>query len=97
VTTEISPRHYTDGDRVECFVDAEMINGRAVVWWLEFRFADGNWIIESSLNRNAGSGEEQLIGLPTRFAVEDDELIAELQGAARALLATLSQIDLGEV
>ena len=94
VRSSITPRRLADGDRVECYVDAELTSGTAVGWWLEFWFSDGSWRIESSVRYNTENGEEELIGLPTRFAVDDEELIGELDGASRALVETLGNVDL---
>jgi hypothetical protein len=90
----VSPKRYADGDRVECFVDAELRSGNGVGWWLEFRLVDGSWIIESSIRHNTQEGETELIGLPTRYAVEDEELISELSGASAGLVSSLTTLDL---
>jgi hypothetical protein len=94
VVSGISPRRYADGDRIECYVDAELASGNAVGWWLEFRFADGSWIVESSVQHNTERGSDAILGLPTRFAVDDEDLAAELDGASAMLVATAQRLDL---
>jgi len=92
-TMAISPKRYADGDRVECYVDAELQSGNGVGWWLEFRFVDGSWIIESSVKHNTEEGENEILGLPTRYAVDDDDLIDELSGASAGLVSAISKVD----
>lgn len=95
VSTAVMPRRYESEDRVECYVDALLHNGNTVGLWLEFRWDSGSWIVESSIRHNTDTGEDELVGLPARFAVDDDELVAELDGAARALAEAVEQLDLG--
>jgi hypothetical protein len=94
VVTAVTPRRYPSGDRVECYADVELQSGRSVGFWLEFRHSEGSWIVESSVRRSGEDGEDELISLPTRFAVEDDELVEELDGASAALVAAAEQLDL---
>ncbi len=97
VKVAVSPRCYRTRDCVECYVDVELASGQGVTWWLEFRFDHGSWIIESSVRHNTGQGEEELIELATRYAVEDEELVKELDGASAALVATAKQLDLASL
>lgn len=75
-------------------MDAELASGHAIGCWLEFRNDDGSWIVESSVRINRDEGEDELVGLPTRYAVDDAELIAELQGAGSALVEASRHLDL---
>ncbi len=79
--------------RIECYVDAQLRSGNTVGLWLEFRWDSGSWAVESSIRHNTDSGEDELVGLPTRYAVDDDELVAELDGAARALAESAEKLD----
>jgi hypothetical protein len=94
VATAVTPRRYATGDRVECYVDAELASGNGVGVWLEFRHEGGSWIIESSIRHNTSEGEDELFGLPTRYAVEDDELFRELDGASSGVAEAASQVEL---
>jgi hypothetical protein len=94
VSVAVTPRQYPAGDRVECYVDAELASGHGLGCWLEFRSADGSWIIESSIRHNTREGEDELVGLATRYAVDDDELAAELDGASAALVDAALRVDL---
>jgi hypothetical protein len=94
VSTAVTPRRYESGDRVECYVDALLRNGNTVGLWLEFRWDSGSWIVESSIRHNTDAGEDELVGLPSRYAVDDDELVAELDGAGRLLAKAVEKLDL---
>ena len=73
------------------------MSGSAVGWWLEFRWEEGAWVIESSVRHNTTKGEDELLSLPTRHAVDDAELVKELGGATAMLLATADQFDLAKL
>lgn len=90
----IQPRAYATGTVIECYVDAELISGNAVSWWLEFKWSEGAWEIESSVRHNTAAGEDAIVDLPNRFAVDDDELAAELCEAGQMLLATVDRVRL---
>ena len=90
----IQPRSYATGTVIECYVDAELNSGNALGWWLEFKWSDGLWEIESSVRHNTAAGEDVLVELPNRFAVDDDELAAELRGAGQMLVATVDSVRL---
>jgi hypothetical protein len=94
VKTAVGPRRYTDGDRIECYLDAELSSGNCLGWWLEFRWNEGSWLIESSVQLNTSAGQDEILGLPARFAVDDEELVTELDQASVALVETRRQIDL---
>jgi hypothetical protein len=95
VATE--PRRYATGDVTECYADFELVNGHAFVCWLEFRMDAGSWLIESSVRVSADNGEEELIALPTRYAVDDNDLVQELEGAARALVHAGRELDFSKL
>lgn len=97
VSSAVTARRYASDDRIddriECYVDAQLRSGNTVGLWLEFRWDSGSWAVESSIRHNTDSGEDELVGLPTRYAVDDDELVAELDGAARALAESAEKLD----
>ncbi|MGH9117574.1 MAG: hypothetical protein ACRD0A_06765 [Acidimicrobiales bacterium] len=97
VDTGFWPRCYVDGSVVECYVDAELTSGNAVGFWLEFRYRDGEWIIESSVRRNTIHGQDELRELPTRLAVSDDEFASELDAAATMLVMSSTSLDLATI
>lgn len=93
VQQAMHPRVYNDGARVECYVDAELRTGNAFGCWLEFKWDDGEWIIESSVRRNTQEGEDELIGLPTRYAIDDDDFASELHGATTAMIEAAARLE----
>lgn len=94
VDTGFWPRCYVDGSVVECYVDAELTSGNAVGFWLEFRYRDGEWLIESSVRQNTALGQDELRELPTRFATDDEEFADELEAAVAMLVESSSSVDL---
>ena len=97
VDTGFWPRSYEDGSTVECYVDAELTSGNAVGFWLEFRYRDGEWIIESSVRQNTALGQDELRGLPTRYATDGDDFFAELESAVALLVGNSSSLDLASL
>lgn len=94
VATAVTPRHYEDGDRVECYVDAELASGNSVGLWLDIRRAKDSWVIESSIRHNTGAGENELVALHPRHPVTDDEFMREVQDAASALSSAAAGLPL---
>jgi hypothetical protein len=92
--TAVTPRRYPDGDRVECYMDAELMSGHSIGAWLEFTHDAGSWVIEASIRHSGDQGEDELVGLPSRFAVEDEELFEELDAATSALVEAVRALDL---
>jgi len=97
VKSAVFPARYSSGDRIECYADAELASGNAVGWWLEFRCENGSWVIESSVRINTEAGQDELAELPTRYAVDDAELVEEIDGAADMLIATAERLDLDKL
>ena len=93
-SARLTPRSYTSGDRVECYVDAELTSGNTVGFWLEFGNSTGYWIIESSIRINRDEGEDELVSLANRYAVEVDELIVEARSATDAIFNAAQDLDL---
>jgi hypothetical protein len=96
-TTAVTPRAYDGGDRVECYVDAELASGNGLGCWLEFWSEAGSWIIASSIRMNHDGGEDELVGLPRRYAIDDEELVAEVRGAASLLVEAVRGMDVSEL
>lgn len=90
----VTPRAYNDGDRVESYVVVELVSGHAIGFWLEFRQREGAWVFESSVRISGDDGEDELVGLLDRHAVDDEALVAELRGATSALIDTARHLDL---
>lgn len=90
----LAERRYESGNRVEGYVDVGLASGNTVGFWIEFRWENGSWLVESSLRHNTDQGEDELVGLPTRHAADEGELAAELDGAMRLLTGSIGSLDL---
>jgi len=82
----------TGKTRVEWFADAELSDGRAVSFAMELRLEGDEWIIEPAIRVNDESGQDDLLELASRFAVGDEDLLAELKGATSQLLGLRDQV-----
>lgn len=91
-----NPVWFTSGDResidrptgqirVQWFADAELVSGRAISFGIELVWVGGEWLIEPGLRVNDDQGQDDLLDLATRFAVDDSEMCDELVGAAQAV------------
>lgn len=80
------------GPMIEWYVDAEYGSDRAISFALELVRGESEWIITSCVTSMEGDRQELLLEMPTRFAVEDDELVGELCSAARQLFDSREQV-----
>lgn len=85
--------NFGKGPSVDLSTTAELINGEAVSWGIELGFKDGEWVIESSVRRNHGRGQDAIRNLPTRHAITMGELVQELLGSVHMLVAVWSDSD----
>ena len=74
-----------DRRSIEWYVDAELYNGEAVSFRLLIFWHSDEWTIESDVRRIHSGGSYEEVGLPTRFAVEVDDLAAEVRSASAHL------------
>ncbi len=73
--------------RVEWYADARFENGSSLSYCQEAIWDGSEWVIAASVNCYGTAGEEEeVMELPTRFAVEVDELRDELLAQTAALL-----------
>jgi len=72
--------------RVEWFADGELYDGRAVSFGMELCLLADEWLIEPAIRMNTDAGQHDVLDMPVRFAVEDEELLTELRGAMRHLV-----------
>ncbi len=82
----------TGSTRVEWFADVELSDGRAVSFAMELRLEGDEWIIEPAIRVNDESGQDDLLELASRFAVGDEDLLAELKGATSQLLGLRDRV-----
>jgi hypothetical protein len=83
--------HCGPGPRLDFATDAELAVGEAISWGLEVRFDDAEWVIESSIRRSHAHGQDLILELPTRYAVDFQEFTQELLAAARMVTQKLPQ------
>jgi hypothetical protein len=95
VQRAIVPSQHESGDRLECYVDATLRSGNSVTVWLEFGWNGDLWVIESSIRYDTDSGQDELVGLRTRSASDDAQLIAELDRATTAALQAAKKLEVG--
>lgn len=81
------------GPVIDFGTDAELSNGEALSWALWATFSDGEWTLESSVRRNHSHGQDVVRMLPTRYALDAEELAVELVGAAAMAVQVWSDED----
>ena len=73
------------GVGIEWYTDAEFSNGRALSFGLELSWDGGEWLVEPGIRITHREGQDDLIDLADRYAVDDVDMCASLLGAARQL------------
>jgi hypothetical protein len=81
---------------IEGYVDAELINGHGIVWWLEAIEKDDSWSVEPEVRVQLADRQERLISLAVRTA-SYSELPQALVDAVNGLVATLAEVDLARI
>lgn len=73
---------------IEIFVEAETKNDQAYCWWLEVRFMDREWKIETSL-LNTHEGKQSTIKRFTeRSGTALDEFLMRVQDSSREIMSS---------
>ena len=75
-----------DGAGVDWYADAELVDGRAISFSLEAGWRDAEWVVHPNVCVTSVHGQDRIIELADRFAVEDAEFARELVGAAEAVI-----------
>ena len=57
VVNSLECRKYLTGSMLEGYVDAELRNGKALCWYLEVRWSDASWIIDTQILINDSEGQ----------------------------------------
>lgn len=86
-------RKYTTGAVLEAYVDVETHKAHAFSWWLEMRWDQHQWLIESSVRQGHQDGQDVHIEFPDRVAESLDDLIQHLRHATHDLLASAKDFD----
>lgn len=69
-----------DGYRIEWFVEADFCDGNGLSFGIDVASYGHEWVIDASARSHTRDGEEVLIELPTRYAVDTFDLERELLG-----------------
>ena len=75
-----------DGYRIEWFVEAELDGGEGLSFGLDLARHGAEWVIEASARSHTVSGEDLLLELPTRYAIDAEGLKSELISQAEMML-----------
>jgi hypothetical protein len=86
-------RKYTTGAVLEAYVDVETQKAQAFSWWLEMRWDQHQWFIESSVRQSHQDGQDVRIEFPNRVAESLDDLVKHLRHATYDLLAAAQDFD----
>jgi hypothetical protein len=88
----MSRRPATDDDpagfTIAGYADAVHESGLSIDFILELTSTGDEWLIETSVRGSGRDGDDVLYALPDRAAVTDEELVEELSGATRMLMAS---------
>lgn len=74
-----------DGVGVDWYADGEFSNGRALSFGLELSWDGNEWLVEPGIRLTHRGGQDDLIDLADRYAVDDADMCDSLLGAAREL------------
>jgi hypothetical protein len=86
-------RQYQSEFCIEGYVDAELHDGNAVAWYLEVRWNDEVWVIESRILVNDPQGQYTLKQFPDKIIKTLDEFAEEILKTALDLSNTLDSMD----
>ena len=92
VLSALEARDYSTGPMIELFVDAALINDKAVVAWLDVALADDELRIRPSLRLLSADGET-VHEMAERFATSEEEFAEQLSSASRQLLDAFVKVD----
>jgi hypothetical protein len=86
------PSASTDVIGIEWYSDGELEDGRALSLGLSAEWTGSDWLVEPSILVNSGTGQDDLLDLPSTYAVEDIELVKELEQAVAVLKGSRDEI-----
>ena len=86
-------RSYLSGPVIEFYVYAVLKNGRNLCWCLEIEWNEEKWIIDSPVVFNKEGEQETFREFPERIVKSVDEVVAELNEATTALVASTDCFD----
>jgi hypothetical protein len=74
-----------DGYRIEWYAEADLESRDVLSLALEVAWHPSEWVVDSSYRLQTERGEIVLVELPTRFAVDLEDLVAELASQVEML------------
>ena len=90
-------RAYRTGHVLECYVDAELHNGKAIGWWLEVQSTELDWLIRHSVRLNHSDGEDAIQQFPDVHVESLDDLLKHLHLGIEDLAKSAETLDLGKL
>jgi len=79
-------RRYKTGPVLEAFVDVETRSGKAYSWWLDARWEQSVWTVESSVRMIHQKGQDLLVRFPVRESQAVSEFLEHLKSATDELI-----------
>jgi len=90
-------RGYQTGTVIEGYVDAELTSGKAICGWLEVRWTEEHWIIETRVLVNDATGQRTYKEFAERAPQTLDDFLVQLNDATSNLVGFLGGVDFKEV
>lgn len=88
VTTRFECRKFGTETLIEGYVDAELINGKAVCWYLEVKWdASQNWFIDTRILINGTGGQDTAHKFLDRTTDNFQDFLENLMKATEELIA----------
>ena len=84
---------HSGGSTSAALVDVETHKAQAFSWWLEVRWDQHQWLIESSVRQGHQDGQDVRIEFPDRVAESLHDLVQHLRHATHDLLASAKDFD----
>jgi hypothetical protein len=75
-----------DGYRIEWFVEADLESGAGLSFGLDLAWHGAEWVIEASARSHTASGEDVVLELPARYAIDAEDLRNELTSQVEMML-----------
>jgi len=73
----------------EAYVEADLVNGENICWWLDLTYNDSQWVISSNVSITQG---DVLFTFPDRSSSEISKICDEIRSAAKELIETVERL-----
>ncbi len=87
-TSRLDCRSYSSAVSLEAYVDAELVSGDSLCWWLEVTRRDSEWALEASVRLTTSSGQDSLWEYEIASHGDWRSVVAGLPSAAQELART---------